>query len=178
MKQTPHPDNGHPVPLFPELDQPPPAFSFIDLFAGIGGIRMGLQQAGGQCLYTVESDRFAMQTYSANFPSELPPERRPDEPPRDIHEVATLDLPNEFDVLAAGFPCQPFSIAGVSKKLSLGRDHGFKDEKSGNLFRTMAKLIQSMSSPPPVLFLENVKHLVRHRIGDIKKAEAAFRKER
>ena len=95
-------------------------FRFIDLFAGIGGIRMALERADGACVYSVEIDRFARHTYEANFglcEGE------------DIHHVRGSDLP-VYDVLAAGFPCQPFSIAGVSKKLSLGRSHGFDDEKS------------------------------------------------
>lgn len=91
----------------------PRPFRFIDLFAGIGGIRLGMEEAGGTCVYTVEIDRFARQTYAANFGE---PEGG------DIHEVKASDLP-PYSVLAAGFPCQPFSIAGVSKKLSFGRGH-------------------------------------------------------
>ena len=125
---------------------------------------MGLERAGGRCVYTVEYDRFAVQTYSANF-GEVGPDgiRRP-EPPRDIYEVGVIDLPR-YDVLAAGFPCQPFSLAGVSKKLSLGHQHGFEDKKSGNLFFEIIRLIDQAPTPPPVLFLENVKHLTRHDHG-------------
>jgi DNA (cytosine-5)-methyltransferase 1 len=133
-----------------------PSFRFIDLFAGIGGIRMGLESAGGTCVHSVEVDRFARQTYEANFgPCEG----------HDIREVRGVDLPG-YDLLAAGFPCQPFSIAGVSKKLSLGRLHGFDDEKSGNLFFHIARLIEEAPSPPPILFLENVKNLVNHDRGN------------
>jgi DNA (cytosine-5)-methyltransferase 1 len=131
------------------------SFRFIDLFAGIGGIRLGLEQAGGTCVYSVEIDRFARQTYEANFGSCEG---------ADIHEVRGESLPT-YDVLAAGFPCQPFSIAGVSKKLSLGRLHGFEDEKSGNLFFEIVRLIEEAPSPPPVLLLENVKNLVSHDRG-------------
>ena len=132
-----------------------PPFRFIDLFAGIGGIRQGLEGAGGRCVYTVEIDRFAVQTYEANFGTVEG---------GDIREIAAADLP-EYDILAAGFPCQPFSLAGVSKKLSLGRQHGFNEEKSGNLFFEIVRLIDDAPSPPPVLFLENVKHLTRHDGG-------------
>lgn len=130
-------------------------FRFIDLFAGIGGIRMGLERAGGRCVYTVEIDKFAVQTYEANF-SHVEG--------RDIRAVAISDIP-EYEVLTAGFPCQPFSLAGVTKKLSLGRQHGFDDEKSGNLFFEILRLIDEADAPPPVLFLENVKHLTRHDGG-------------
>jgi DNA (cytosine-5)-methyltransferase 1 len=156
--------------LFPELDNPPdsspfPPFKFIDLFAGIGGIRAGLEAVGGSCVYTVEFDRWAMQTYSANFGEVGPDRERIPEPSRDIYDVKVEDVP-AYDVLAAGFPCQPFSIAGVSKNLSLGREHGFGHEKSGNLFFQIARLIQEAESPPRVLFLENVKHLTRHDGGN------------
>jgi DNA (cytosine-5)-methyltransferase 1 len=134
----------------------PPEFRFIDLFAGIGGIRMGIEKAGGNCVYSVEIDRFARQTYAANFG---------DPDGADIHDVKGSDLP-PYAVLAAGFPCQPFSIAGVSKKLSLGRGHGFDDIKSGNLLFEITRLIEEAPEPPPVLFLENVKNLVTHDKGN------------
>lgn len=131
-------------------------FRFVDLFAGIGGIRMGLEQAGGFCAYSVEKDRFARQTYEANFGTCEGV---------DIHDIRAGQLP-VYDVLAAGFPCQPFSIAGVSKKLSLGRLHGFDDEKSGNLFFEIVRLITEAPAPPAALFLENVKNLVSHDHGN------------
>jgi DNA (cytosine-5)-methyltransferase 1 len=131
-------------------------FRFIDLFAGIGGIRMGLEKAGGSCVYSVEVDRFARQTYETNFGVCEG---------GDIHHVRGSDIP-PYDVLAAGFPCQPFSLAGVSKKLSLGRLHGFGDEKSGNLFFEIVRLIEEAPEPPPVVFLENVKNLVSHDRGN------------
>jgi DNA (cytosine-5)-methyltransferase 1 len=152
-----HPQLGS-QPLFPDALFAPatlPPFRFVDLFAGIGGIRMGLERAGGRCVHTVENDRFAVHTYGANFG---PVERS------DIRRVDASDLP-EYDVLAAGFPCQPFSLAGVSKKLSLGRQHGFSDATSGNLFFEIVRLIDDAASPPRSLFLENVKHLVRHDGG-------------
>jgi DNA (cytosine-5)-methyltransferase 1 len=129
-------------------------FRFIDLFSGIGGIRRGLEAAGGTCVYSVEIDKYARRTYEANFgPCEA----------EDIRKVEPSDLP-AYDVLAAGFPCQPFSIAGVSKKVSLGRDHGFADEKSGNLFFEITRLAEATN--PPVLFLENVKNLRSHDRGN------------
>ncbi|MCV0377494.1 DNA (cytosine-5-)-methyltransferase [Microbacterium sp.] len=131
------------------------AFRFIDLFAGIGGIRMGLEKAGGECVFSVEIDRFARTTYAANFH---------ECEAHDVRAVRGADIPR-YDLLAAGFPCQPFSIAGVSKKLSLGRLHGFQDEKSGNLFFEITRLIEEAPEPPSVLFLENVKNLVSHDGG-------------
>ncbi len=139
-----------------ETSDADPPFRFIDLFAGIGGLRMGLERAGGRCVHSVEIDRFARQTYEANFGVCES---------ADIHDVRGSGLPR-YDVLAAGFPCQPFSIAGVSKKLSLGRLHGFADEKSGNLFFEITRLIEEAPEPPPVLFLENVKNLLSHDHGN------------
>lgn len=106
-----------------------------------------------------------MQTYSANYGAVGPDGKRIPEPVRDIYNVKVEDIP-AYDLLAAGFPCQPFSIAGVSKNLSLGREHGFGHEKSGNLFFQIARLIQDAPTPPRVLLLENVKHLVRHDGGN------------
>jgi DNA (cytosine-5)-methyltransferase 1 len=126
-------------------------FRFVDLFAGIGGMRLGLRGVG-RCVYSVELDRFARTTYEANF-AECEG--------HDIRDVT--DLP-AHEVLVAGFPCQPFSIAGVSKKLSLGRQHGFLDKTQGTLFFELARLIQK--SRPPVILLENVKNLERHNGGE------------
>ena len=106
-----------------------------------------------------------MQTYSANYGEVGPDGQRIPEPPRDIYNVKVEDIPS-YDLLAAGFPCQPFSIAGVSKNLSLGREHGFDHAKSGNLFFQITRLIEEAETPPRVLFLENVKHLVRHDHGN------------
>ena len=130
-------------------------FSFIDLFSGIGGLRIGLESAGGRCLFSCEIDRFARRTYQAWF-GETPVE--------DIQDFTTGAGVPAHDVLAAGFPCQPFSIAGVSKKKSLGRDHGFRDKAQGTLFFHLATIIES--TRPPVLLLENVKNLRSHNRGD------------
>lgn len=131
----------------------PREFRFIDLFAGIGGLRLGLEGAGGRCVYSVEIDRHAQATYATNFGPI-------DEP--DVRAVDPSTLP-AYDVLAAGFPCQPFSIAGVSKKASLGRAHGFADKTSGNLFFEITRIAEA--TRPPILFLENVKNLRSHDRG-------------
>lgn len=144
--------------------RPEPVFDFIDLFAGIGGIRRGLEDVGGRCVFTVEFDPHAMRTYNANFPEPGPDGSIRDVPVRDIRTVSSSEVP-PYQIIAAGFPCQPFSIAGVSKKLSLGRDHGFGDAKSGNLFFEIMRLVDEAASPPPVLFLENVKNLTAHDGG-------------
>lgn len=125
-------------------------FSFIDLFAGIGGFRLGLERVGGRCVYTSEWDKHAQRTYHAWFG---------DVPEGDIRSVDAQTIP-DHDVLAAGFPCQPFSIAGVSKKKSLGREHGFKDQTQGTLFFHLANIAEVKR--PPVMILENVKNLLSH----------------
>ncbi|MBI5686714.1 MAG: DNA (cytosine-5-)-methyltransferase [Verrucomicrobia bacterium] len=131
----------------------PQKFRFIDLFCGIGGFRIAFERAGAECVFSCDWDKFSQQTYAANFG---------ETPHGDIHDVAVADIP-KFDILCAGFPCQPFSIAGVSKKLSLGRKHGFEDEKQGNLFFDLASIISFHQ--PPAFVLENVKHLMRHDQG-------------
>ena len=125
-------------------------FAFIDLFAGIGGFRIGLEKIGGTCVFTSEWDKFSQQTYEKWFG---------EKPTGDINEIDPSDIPNH-DVLAAGFPCQPFSIAGVSKKKSLGMAHGFKCERQGNLFFKICEIVREKR--PPVLILENVKNLKSH----------------
>lgn len=130
-----------------------PEFTFIDLFAGIGGIRMGYQSRGGKCVFTSEWDNFAKKTYHANF-GEVPF--------GDITKMSEDMIP-DHDVLLAGFPCQPFSIAGVSKKKSLGRNHGFLDETQGTLFFDVARIIRAKR--PKCFMLENVKNLVSHDKG-------------
>lgn len=140
------------------IARPPTAFRFVDVFAGIGGIRMGLEAAGGVCVYTIERDPHAVETYRANFAHD--PALRP----LDVTGVDSREIP-DYDVLAAGFPCQPFSLAGISKKKSLGRAHGFDDVRSGNLFFQIIRLIDNAPRTPAVLFLENVKHLTRHDGG-------------
>lgn len=131
-------------------------FTFIDLFAGIGGIRMGFEQHGGRCVFTSEWDRWAQKTYLANFPKSTHTLIG------DIKEVDEHDIP-DHDVLLAGFPCQPFSIAGVSKKNSLGRKHGFLDETQGTLFFDVARIIREKR--PKAFLLENVKNLMSHDKG-------------
>jgi len=133
------------------------SFRFIDLFAGIGGLRLGFQSIGGHCVFTSEWDKFSRRTYQANF--------------RDNHELggdvrefsADPSLIPAHDVLLAGFPCQPFSIAGVSKKNALGRPHGFLCDTQGTLFFDTAKIIEHHQ--PAAFVLENVKNLERHDGG-------------
>lgn len=135
----------------PNLSQ---GFRFIDLFAGIGGFRIALEHCGGECVFSCEWDRFAQQTYEAWFR---------ERPLGDIRAIDPKSIP-DHDVLTAGFPCQPFSIAGVSKKNSLGREHGFKDEHQGNLFFSIATIVEAKR--PPILILENVKNLLSHDKGN------------
>lgn len=132
-------------------------FEFIDLFAGIGGFHIGMATNGGRCVYANEWDKFAAQTYAAWTGHE-------DVSTEDIRLVDVSKEIPKHDVLCAGFPCQPFSIAGVSKKNSMGRAHGFDDAKQGNLFfviRDIAKIKR-----PPILLLENVKNLKSHDKGN------------
>ena len=133
-----------------------PAFRFIDLFAGIGGIRRGFEPLGGKCVFTSEWDRWAKLTYTANHPHD------DHEVAGDITKIEAQDIP-EHDLLLAGFPCQPFSIAGVSKKNALGRAHGFADETQGTLFFDVVRIIKAHR--PKAFLLENVKNLVNHDKG-------------
>ena len=126
---------------------------FIDLFCGIGGFRIAFERAGGECVFSSDYDKYSQLTYEANFG---------EKPRGDIHEVAVAEIP-KHDILCAGFPCQPFSIAGVSKKLSLGRKHGFEDEKQGNLFFSIADILDYHQ--PSAFVLENVKNLRNHDGG-------------
>lgn len=130
-------------------------FTFIDLFAGIGGLRMGFEKNGGHCVFTSEWDKYAVKTYCENFATEHPVVG-------DITQVDVNDIP-DHDVLLAGFPCQPFSIAGVSKKNSLGRLHGFEDKTQGTLFFDVARIIKHKQ--PKAFLLENVKNLMSHDKG-------------
>lgn len=131
-------------------------FTFIDLFAGIGGLRRGFEAIGGKCVFTSEWDKYSQQTYRANFPDD------DHEINGDITKVAVTDIP-AHDVLLAGFPCQPFSIAGVSKKNALGRAHGFADATQGTLFFDVARIIAHHR--PAAFLLENVRNLVSHDKG-------------
>lgn len=134
---------------------PPSSFSFIDLFAGIGGMRRGFETIGGKCVFTSEWDRFSQETYRANYPMDH-------ELAGDITKIDAEDIP-EHDVLLAGFPCQPFSLAGVSKKNSLGRAHGFQCDVQGTLFFDVARIIKHHR--PKAFLLENVKNLRSHDRG-------------
>lgn len=128
-------------------------FSFIDLFAGIGGMRLAFEAAGGKCVYSNEWNKYCQQTYFANFG---------EQPEGDITKVDAADIP-DHDILVAGFPCQPFSIAGVSKKNSLGRKTGFEDKTQGTLFFDVCRILEEKR--PKAFLLENVKNLVSHDKG-------------
>lgn len=136
-------------------------FRFIDLFAGIGGLRRPFEDIGGRCLFTSENDRFCKETYTANFPD---PDGSHHKFVGDIRPYAAepSSIP-PHDVLLAGFPCQPFSIAGVSKKNALGRPHGFLCDAQGTLFYEVARVIDYRR--PSAFLLENVKYLRRHDKG-------------
>lgn len=149
-----------PLPLSPPLasrnsDTYSGAFTFIDLFAGIGGLRQGFTNVGGECLFTSEWNTFSQRTYRENFGYN-------DNLVGDIRSVDASSIP-AHDVLLAGFPCQPFSIAGVSKKNALGRPHGFACATQGTLFFEVARILSDLR--PKAFLLENVKNLVSHDHG-------------
>lgn len=128
-------------------------FTFIDLFAGIGGMRVAFERVGGHCVYSSEWNKYSQQTYFANFG---------EQPEGDITQVDASAIPNH-DILVAGFPCQPFSIAGVSKKNSLGRATGFEDKTQGTLFFDVCRILREKR--PKAFILENVKNLRSHDKG-------------
>ena len=128
-------------------------YKFIDLFAGIGGMRMAFESAGCRCVYSSEWNKYSQQTYYANFG---------EQPDGDITRVAAETIP-DHDILVAGFPCQPFSIAGVSKKQSLGRATGFEDKTQGTLFFDVCRILKAKR--PRAFMLENVKNLCSHDKG-------------
>ena len=132
------------------------AFRFIDLFAGIGGLRRGFESVGGRCVFTSEWNEYSRRTYRANYPHDE------HEIAGDIRDVAAGEIP-KHDLLLAGFPCQPFSIAGVSKKNALGRSHGFRCEAQGTLFFDIARILEHHR--PKAFVLENVKNLLSHDKG-------------
>ncbi len=153
---TQEPDFQYYLPIKWDIPFPPqtnPKFKFIDLFAGIGGIRMAFQNLGGKCVFTSEWDTYSKKTYEANF-GEVPF--------GDITKISEKEIP-DHDVLLAGFPCQPFSIAGVTKKNALGKKHGFLDETQGTLFFDIARIIKHKK--PSAFLLENVKNLISHDKG-------------
>jgi len=127
---------------------------FIDLFCGIGGFRLAFERTGARCVFSSDWDKYSRLTYAANFG---------ETPHGDIHAVPIADIP-AHDILCGGFPCQPFSLAGVSKKNSLGRKHGFEDEKQGNLFFSIRDIIKHHQ--PAAFVLENVKNLKSHDKGN------------
>ena len=130
-----------------------PFFTFIDLFAGIGGFRLGLERVGGRCVYSCEIDKFAAQTYEAWYG---------DKPDGDIKLVDPKNIPNH-DILTGGFPCKSFSRAGVSQRKGSNKEHGFQDGGSGNLFFDIIRVLQVKK--PPVVYLENVSDFYRHDGG-------------
>lgn len=138
------------------------AFTFIDLFAGIGGLRIGFENIGGKCIFTSEWDKYSNETYRKNFPHQDGHVMVGDIRPFTRDEEGLNRIP-AHDVLLAGFPCQPFSIAGVSKKNALGRPHGFLCDTQGTLFFDVAQIIKHHQ--PKAFLLENVKNLERHDRG-------------
>ena len=162
------------LPPKPFRDEPA-SFQFIDLFAGIGGIRKGFEDIGGECVFTSEWNKYAVQTYKANHYSD--PETHTfnldirdvtlsESHPEITDEVRAFVDANvpDHDVLLAGFPCQPFSLAGVSKKNALGRAHGFECKTQGTLFFDVARIIEVKR--PAAFVLENVKNLKSHDKGN------------
>ena len=134
--------------------QPAAPLRFIDLFCGIGGFRIAFERAGCECVFSSDWDKWSQKTYAANFG---------EQPHGDIHQVKSAGVP-AHEILCGGFPCQPFSLAGVSKKNSLGRAHGFEDERQGNLFFEIARLVDYHR--PAAFVLENVKNLTSHDKGN------------
>ncbi|HBQ81218.1 MAG TPA: DNA cytosine methyltransferase [Erwinia persicina] len=159
----------------PPSHHPHYAFRFIDLFAGIGGIRSGFEAIGGQCVFTSEWNKHAVRTYKANWYCDEH-QHRFNQDIRDVTLSGDAQVNEEqayqhirqqipdHDVLLAGFPCQPFSLAGVSKKNALGRKHGFEDEAQGTLFFDVARIITARK--PAIFVLENVKNLKSHDKGN------------
>jgi DNA (cytosine-5)-methyltransferase 1 len=126
---------------------------FIDLFAGIGGTRIAFEEAGCKCVFSSEWDKYAQKTYEANFG---------ETPEGNIRDIPSLKIPY-YDILVAGFPCQPFSISGVSKKNALNLPHGFNDPRQGTLFFEIRRIL--MDTKPKAFLLENVKNLRSHDKG-------------
>lgn len=137
-----------------KTENPAPNFTFIDLFAGIGGMRIAFEKCGGRCVFSSEWDKYSQKTYLINF-GEMPE--------GDITIIHEKTIP-DHDILVAGFPCQPFSLAGVSKKNSLNRSHGFLDKTQGTLFFDIARILKEKR--PRAFLLENVKNLKSHDKGN------------
>ena len=167
--------------LLQKMLPPPPAhhphyaFRFIDLFAGIGGIRKGFSDIGGRCVFTSEWNKEAVRTYKANWFNDEQEHKfntdirqvtlsdQPDISEAEAYQHIDREIP-DHDVLLAGFPCQPFSLAGVSKKNAMGRAHGFECEAQGTLFFDVARIIKAKK--PAIFVLENVKNLKSHDKGN------------
>ncbi|WP_338490516.1 DNA cytosine methyltransferase [Erwinia aphidicola] len=159
----------------PPAHHPHYAFRFVDLFAGIGGIRSGFEAIGGQCVFTSEWNKHAVRTYKANWYCDEQQHRfnqdirdvtlsgKPEINEQQAYQHISQQVP-DHDVLLAGFPCQPFSLAGVSKKNALGRAHGFECEAQGTLFFDVARIITAKK--PAIFVLENVKNLKSHDKGN------------
>ena len=150
------PDFNYGIPFQYDIPFPPPEnpdFRFIDLFAGIGGFRIAFQELNGKCVFSSEWNKYAKKTYDANF-GEVPF--------GDITKIDERKI-SDHDILVGGFPCQPFSIAGVSKKNALGKQHGFLDKTQGTLFFDIARIIDAKK--PRAFLLENVKNLKSHDKG-------------
>lgn len=130
-----------------------PLFTFSDCFAGIGGMRLAFESVGGKCVFSSEIDKFAQISYKANFGESSE---------GDIRKVDEHSIP-DHDVFVAGFPCQPFSQAGVIKRNSLGKPHGFSDKDKGTLFFEIARILKAKK--PRAFLLENVSHLKNHDKG-------------
>ncbi|MBX8607109.1 DNA (cytosine-5-)-methyltransferase [Pseudomonas cichorii] len=170
-----HQEFKHLESLLPKPSTSKPSFTFIDLFAGIGGIRKGFEAIGGECVFTSEWNEFAVRTYKANHYCDPSRHRfnqdirtvtlsdKPEVSEDDAYRNIDREIP-DHDVLLAGFPCQPFSLAGVSKKNSLGRKHGFECETQGTLFFDVARIIAAKR--PAAFLLENVKNLKSHDKGN------------
>ncbi len=156
--QLPEKMFGHKIPVSLPKKKPvgyiKKQLRFIDLFCGIGGFRIAFEKQGAKCVFSSDYDQFSQQAYEANYG---------EKPQGDINTIAVADIP-AHDILCGGFPCQPFSIAGVSKKNSLGRAHGFDDAKQGNLFFAIAEIIDFHR--PIAFVLENVKNLRNHDKGN------------
>lgn len=137
-------------------------FRFIDLFAGIGGFHIALSELGGECVFASEIDKQAQSTYIANHGGKVFGDLREITEPDKTDEIIASQIP-DHDILAAGFPCQPFSLAGVSARNSLGKSHGFMDETQGTLFFDIARIVKAKR--PKVLLLENVSNFLNHDGG-------------
>ncbi|MDK1288608.1 DNA cytosine methyltransferase [Pseudoalteromonas umbrosa] len=146
--------------LFPSIKND---FSFIDLFAGIGGFKLALQNTGGKCLFSSEWDKSAKQTYFKNH-GKFPFGDINQFTGEEIEDTLLSNLIPDHDVLAGGFPCQPFSLAGVSARSSLGHNHGFDCSTQGTLFHSIARI--AYVKQPKIIFMENVRNIISHNKGE------------